>query len=103
MSVTTSTNTVSGSVLQVLADYDLHHSGDPLNPSTPAPPNPAPTVEVSNPASWPNDHNRVPPYRPINYNLDMELRPGGANIPDEIFIGTLINGVRLNAVGGTDL
>jgi len=97
--VTTSTNTTTQSVLHVLADYDLHHSGIPANPSEPAPPNERrdSDTRTSNPPGWDEGHNRVPPYRPINRNLDMELRPGGANVPEAIFIATLLNGVNLNA------
>ena len=101
MSVTTSTNTTTQSVLHVLAEYDLHHSGNPANSSEAAPPNPRREQDISssNPPGWDQGHNRVPPYRPINRNLDMEMRPGGANVPEAIFIATLLNGVSLNAVG----
>jgi hypothetical protein len=98
MSVTTSTNTTTQSVLHILADYDLHHSGDPLNPSEPAPPNRNTTSNVENPPGWDTEHRRVPPYRPINQNLDMDLRPGGVNVAEAIFITTMLNGVRLTAV-----
>lgn len=100
MSVTTTQNTVSASVLQVLADYDLHHSGAPEQPGQPAPPNERDDLAISssNPPGWPTDHRRVPPYRPINCNLDRDVRPGGANFIEAVFIATLLNGVRLNAV-----
>lgn len=98
MSVTTSTNTTTERVLSVLADYDLHHSGDPQNPSEPEPANSNNSPTVKNPPGWDTDHHRVPPYRPINRNLDMDLRPGGANIAEVIFIATMLNGVRLAAV-----
>jgi len=98
MSVTTSTNTTTQTVLHVLADYDLHHSGDPKNPSEPAPPNYNITACGENPLGWDTEHRRVPPYRPINRNLDMTLRPGGMNIAESIFIATMLNGVHLTAV-----
>lgn len=100
MSVTTSTNTATQSVLQVLADYDVHHSGNPAEASKPAPPNAnrAPDTGSVNPPNWDTEHNGVPPYRPINRNLDLDSRPGGANLPEAMFIATLLNGVRLNAV-----
>lgn len=100
MSVTTTSNTTTQGVLHLLADYDVHHSGNPDQPSEPAPPNPerAPDTGHENPPGWDDEHNRVPHYRPINRNLDMDLRPGGANMPESIFIGTLLNGVRLVAV-----
>jgi|ERR1700722_4567211 hypothetical protein len=102
MSVTTSTNTTTQTVLHVLADYDLHHSGDPKNPSEPAPPNCNTTAGSENPPGWDTEHRRVPPYRPINRNLDVTLRPGGTNIPETIFIATMLNGVHLTAVSACD-
>ena len=102
MSVTTSTNTTTHSVLHVLADYDLHHSGNPQNPSEPEPPNRNTAPDVENPPNWDREHRRVPPYRPIDRNLDMELRPGGVNVVEAIFIATMLNGVRLTAVGASD-
>ena len=98
MSVTTSTTTVSQSVLHVLADYELTHS--PEHPRRPELPNAREdlSAEVSNPATWPEDHRRVPPHRPIDYNLDRDLRPGGLNPIEALFIATMLNGVRVNAV-----
>lgn len=52
----------------------------------------------SNPATWPSQYRDVPSRKPINRNLDMMTRPGGANIAEQIFIATLLNGVRLNVV-----
>jgi hypothetical protein len=90
------------SVLHVLADYDLHHSGDPQNFAKPAPPNHNTTPNVENPPGWDTEHRRVPPYRPINRNLDMDLRPGGTDFVEAIFIATMLNGVRLTAVSALD-
>ena len=102
MSVTTSTNTTTQSVRHVLADYDLHHSDDLQNPSELEPPNRNTTPDVENPPSWDREHSGVPPYRPINRNLDMELRPGGTNVVEAIFIATMLNGVRLTAVSACE-
>lgn len=98
MPMTTSTNTTTQSVLHVLADYDLHHSGDPQDPAEPEPPNRKATPKVENPSGWDTEHRRVPPYRPINRNLDMDMRPGGTNVAEAIFIATMLNGVQLTAV-----
>ena len=98
MSVTTTQNPVTGSVLQVLADYDLHHSGDPAHPREAERPNLRPEPSINNPHWWPSDHNRVPPYRPINRNLDLEQRPDGANAIERTFIFVMLNGCGLNAV-----
>jgi len=99
MSVTTRTNVVSGSALHFLTDYELHHSGDPEKPAVAEDPNLRADLAASssNPPSWPTDHRAVPPYRPIDRNLDFEQRPAGANLIESIFIATMLNGVRLNA------
>jgi hypothetical protein len=100
MSVTTSTNTVTGGVLHVLTDYDLHHSGNPQDPKRPASPN-APHInpaEHSNPEWWPTNHRRIPDYRPVNQHLDRTLRPDGINGMERTFIFTMLRGVQLNAV-----
>jgi hypothetical protein len=100
MSVTTTSNPVTSSVLHVLMDYELHHSGSSERTKRPEPleSRDNPTLEVLNPAGWPTDHRRVPHYRPINRNLYMEERPGGLDPMEAIFIMTMLNGVRLNAV-----
>jgi hypothetical protein len=95
MSVTTSASTTTQTVLHVLADYNLHHSGDP---SEPAPPNCNTTADGENPPNWDTDHRRVPPYRPVNRNLDVTLRPGGTSVAETVFIATMLNGVHLTAV-----
>lgn len=98
MSVTTTQNPVTGSVLQVLADYDLHHSGDPAQPREADNPNQRPQPAANNPDWWPSNYNRIPPHRPINRNLDLEQRPGGVNIIERTFIFTMLNGCGINAV-----
>ena len=100
MSVTTTSNTVTQSVLHVLVDYDLHHSGDPVNAGVPQPPNkhPVPDTQHQVPDSWPRNHRRIPDYRPTNYNLDRDERPQGSNWMETAFIFTMLNGVGLNAV-----
>ena len=100
MSVTTTANTVTGSVLHLLTDYDLHHSGDPAHAGTPTSPNdhPVPGTQHGNPDNWPRNYQGIPDYRPINYNLDPDERPAGSNPIEMVFIYTMLNGVRLNAV-----
>lgn len=98
MSVTTTQNPVTGSVLQVLADYDLHHSGDPAQPQAAGRPNERPAPAISNPDWWPSDHNRMPAHRPINRNLVLEQRPDGVNAIERLFIFTMLNGCGTNAV-----
>ena len=98
MSVTTTANPVTGSVLQVLTDYDIHHSGSPEEPRAAPPTNAAAPTNAQNPPDWDTEHRAVPPHRPINRELDYEERPGGLNVPEQIFIFTMLNGVGINAV-----
>jgi hypothetical protein len=100
MSVTTTANPVAQSVLRVLADYELTHSGD--NESTDGevkPPNhrSQEAETTANPDSWPTEYNGIPPHRPINYNLDHELRPWGSNGVETVFVVIMLNGVGLVA------
>ncbi|KAI1616157.1 hypothetical protein EDD37DRAFT_98434 [Exophiala viscosa] len=100
MSVTTTSNPLTQTLLLALTDYDLHHSGDPENPQRPADPNTTPsatTLTQQNPAWWPNDHRRIPPHRPINRELDRDLRPGGTNVVEQAFIYTMLRGVQVQA------
>jgi len=53
---------------------------------------------VTNPPSWPTAHRRMPPYRPINRNLDRTTRPSGDNAVLFIFINTMLSGCGLLAV-----
>jgi hypothetical protein len=98
MSVTTTANPLTSSVLQVLTDYDLHHSRSPETPQTAPVPNRRSDPSPSNPPEWPTNHRAVPPYRPADRNLDREQRPGGMNAAEVVFIFTMLNGVRINAV-----
>ncbi|KAL6243408.1 hypothetical protein RBB50_009400 [Rhinocladiella similis] len=102
MSVTTTSNVVSTNVLHLLADYEIHQTGTPESASHP---NPQP-VELNtgsdrqsdnNPPWWDRNHRRVPPYRPLNQNLDLEERPDGINTVERLFIFTMLNGVGINA------
>lgn len=116
MSVTTTANPLTGRTLEVLGDYELHHSGssqsggsrsDRSNSTTSIQPSTQPSIpnarvdtaaEAQNPAGWPDDHRRVPAHRPIDRNLDYEQRPAGLNGAEYVFIQTMLTGVRLNAV-----
>lgn len=98
MSTTINTSTTTQNVLHVLADYDLHHSGDIPNSLVTEPYTRHTTANVDNPLDWDADHRRVPPYRPINRNLDWDSRPAGLNAAEALFIATMLNGVRLMAV-----
>jgi hypothetical protein len=94
MSATVTTNTRTTPV-SVLAEYEVHSSGEeehvPMNfPRTLAPSN--------QPLNWPSDHRRIPAYRPIDRNLDRSQRPPGANNLERVIITVMLHGVWLNAV-----
>ncbi|KAL3457406.1 hypothetical protein BJX64DRAFT_19099 [Aspergillus heterothallicus] len=93
MSTTTTTTTTTNNTLSILADYELHHSGSETQnaPSSAVPP------FSSQPANWPTNHRRVPPHRPVNRNLDPAERAAGSNVPEYIFIQSMLHGVWLNA------
>jgi hypothetical protein len=98
MSVTTTDNPIVTSVRKdYLEDYNIRLTGH----QTPAPPSrenaPPP---VSNPADWPDDFRQVPPYRPINTQLDREQRPlvGEGGVAGNIFVFHMFTGVWIQAV-----
>ncbi|KIW07199.1 uncharacterized protein PV09_02065 [Verruconis gallopava] len=101
MSETTTTATITARqpVLQVLADYELTHTGEEAQNSTDALSNsPSETNEIKeNPDWWPEDYNAIPPYRPINYHLDRESRPWAQPGIETAFVWTMLNGVGIIA------
>lgn len=103
MSVTTSAQTISLPVVRrVLQDYDIQH-GVSQSPSNSQ--NSRPDLETagrtSNPPNWPTRYRDIPPHKPINRDLDREQRPGGLGVIEQLFIATLLNGCRVNAVSDT--
>lgn len=98
MSVTTTASTTTQGVIRLLADYDLTHSGDE-DGTVDASLNERPTAPTrSNPSWWPTDQNGIPPYRPIDYNLDREQRPWAGSPAESAFAWTLLNGVGIVSV-----
>jgi hypothetical protein len=98
MSVTTTANPVSATVLQALADYDLHHSGAPETPSTPSPPNQQSSPRAETPENWDTEHRRVPPFRPVDRSLLGPERPDGVNAIETTFIYLMLHGVGVVSV-----
>ncbi|KAL9114598.1 MAG: hypothetical protein Q9227_001276 [Pyrenula ochraceoflavens] len=92
MSVTTTDNPIATTLRVALADYDVHHSG--AEDRTAPGPNLNVASTVENPSAWPVDHRRIPPYRPVNMELDMEIRPAGLNGLEWGFINVMFTGVR---------
>jgi hypothetical protein len=96
MSVTTTDNPTTTQLQHVLQDYEIRLTV--AENGAPAAPNPANAFQVENPQDWPQNYRRVPPYRPIDMNLDQEMRPRGTNPIERVFIFTMLHGVWLNAV-----
>lgn len=100
MSVTTTANAQTYNLRAVLADYDLHHTPatDPLDSTLNAHPVPNSPSSHSNPANWPTDGRRVPPYRPVNTQLDQSQRRVYQNGIEQTFVGVMFTGVFLESV-----
>lgn len=93
---TTETTTLSPAVLRLLADYELTHTGEEGQP--PSPPNNRSEPVVQNPSWWPTNYDGIPPYRPIDYNLDRDQRPWARPGIETAFAFTMLNGVGVVAV-----
>lgn len=97
MSVTTSTNKVTQSMLQTLADYDLHHSGNPGTSEAPETRN-GTTIERIQLQDWAKNYRRIPAYRSIDRTLNERPneRPAGGNAIEGLFVFTMLSGCRIN-------
>ncbi|KAK6834883.1 hypothetical protein PG990_000306 [Apiospora arundinis] len=122
MSVTTTDNPITSTLADTLQDYEIRLTGAqdlataqrqlgedaPLLPQeqqqqqgqfptwVPLTDHAAP-VDVENPADWDTEHRGVPRYRPINYNLNREVRPWGSNPIETAFVLHMFHGVWLTA------
>lgn len=99
---TTAARTVTATTIDdTLKDYTLHfsaatprsaissHAGQQTDATSSSDPNPD---------YWPTQYRRIPPYRPINRNLDLAERPNGSNRAEWLFVQVMMNGVRLQSV-----
>ncbi|KAL3422097.1 hypothetical protein PVAG01_06253 [Phlyctema vagabunda] len=91
----TTTTVTTRQLDQVLQDYKIRLTG--AGEETEASAQEQQAAPVSNPTNWPTDRNRVPPYRPINRNLNLQERSFGSNVPETIFLTIMFSGVALNA------
>ncbi|RDW83682.1 uncharacterized protein DSM5745_04008 [Aspergillus mulundensis] len=92
---TTTTTTATPPTLSLLADYELHHSTPSPFPESQS--QSQTQSQTANPPTWPTDHRRIPPYRPINRSLDFNERSAGSSVPEYIFIQVMLHGVWINA------
>lgn len=98
MSVTT-TNAPSHTLSTILSDCSIHLSSThqyvsvaQSDTSTPSP------LINQNPSSWPTHHRRVPPYRPVNCDLDPAERIVYNSRVEQGFITTMFFGIRIITV-----
>jgi hypothetical protein len=100
--VTSTRETAPSSLDNILADYQLHHSGG--GPATPAISSNATQHRrqaAAGPESWDTTHRRVPPYRPTNRDRDpAETRVYTSRV-EQVFIALMFTGVAINAVSNT--
>lgn len=112
MSVTTSTDSLRYAAHNYLADYELHHSDTRVSSALKPNSHPDPRlldqptslrtdVEVAfrNPKTWPANHRRIPPYRPINKNLDQSQRRVYTSTGERMFLTVMFTGLQANVVG----
>lgn len=101
MSVTTTQNPATYTIVRTLADYDLHHS-EPVegSPEGIAPPNPrSEPAAQTNPEHWPADYRRVPPIRPVDHTLDFNARNITLNNIETFFLFNMFGGIQIVQVG----
>lgn len=88
------------------SDYEVHHSN--TSPSSPSLDNETqdelpstsqqPTHVDREGPEWANHYRRIPPYRPINHDLNQGERRVYINGAERAFITMMFLGVRNNAV-----
>ncbi|SPO01438.1 uncharacterized protein DNG_04111 [Cephalotrichum gorgonifer] len=86
-----STNTQTRTARTVLQDYELHHSPAPAHVREPSAENDVSQRPDSPP--WETTYRRVPPYRPVDTNLDQSQRRVYTSGVEQVFIGTMFTGV----------
>jgi len=60
--------------------------------------NDGPYAAPEYPAHWPQTHRQIPPYRPVNRQLDLASRPWGDGRIGTVFVMHMFTGVWLEAV-----
>lgn len=103
MSATTTDNPISTTLYRAaqadhLHDYEIRLTSDGETPASPNTDNRPSISTVPNPPGWDDEHRGVPPYRPINRNLDFSQRPWGGNPVGHAFVFTMFTGVFTVAV-----
>lgn len=83
-----------------LHDYRMHLTGgrDEQECVSTRQENETVSQPIDSPANWPTQYRRIPPYRPINRNLDLTERPNGSSRAELVFVTVMLNGIRLQSV-----
>lgn len=98
MSVTTTDNPISTTLHRAaqpshLDDYEIHLTNEEASPAPPNTDSRPPPSTASYPPGWGTEHRGVPPYRPINTDLDFSQRPWAGNPVGATFVFTMFTGV----------
>jgi len=80
---------------RLLADYELHHSGEADNSSDVKD---SDETAASSAPYWDVPHRRVPAYRPVDTNRDQSQVRVYNNPIERAFITTMFTGLYINAV-----
>ena len=99
MSVTTTKTRPTYSIARTLADYELHHS-EPRADAAGEAAEPASQLRSGNavqgnPPTWETDWRRVPPYRPVNRELDVASRSITLNAVETFFVYNMFHGIQI--------
>lgn len=101
MSVTVTENRTTYSFARTLADYDVHHSEEIEDASQYVDHRPEPEGTGQNPPDWEDNYRRVPQYRPIDHELDIQFRSTYTNNIERAFLWNMFTGIRLVSVNYT--
>lgn len=101
MSVTVTENRTTYSFARTLADYDVHHSEEIEDASQHLDHRPEPEGTGQNPPDWEENYRRVPQYRPIDHELDVQFRSTYTNNIERAFLWNMFTGIRLVSVNYT--
>jgi len=105
MSVTVTQNPATYTIARTLADYDVHHSEPPADPSHPVEePNPRSDglSGENNPEGWESEYRGVPAYRPTDTTLDFDSRNTPLNRVEGFFVWNMFGGIQMVHVGRMD-
>lgn len=106
MSVTTTANPQTHFLHTILADYDLHHSEITEHNDTSLNEHASPLTSsrdvMQNPPHWPNDHRRIPGFRPVNRELNQSQRRVYLSSIERAFVTVMFTGVLVEAVSSIE-